>query len=367
VNFLAVNFIRTFGKDAWRANWAQIAFGEVRRAGFNTVANWSDWKRAREADFPFVYQLGFRFRKTPFIYRDFPDIYHPRFEAEAEEMAQPLGGTRGTRSLIGYFLQNEAAWSFTEEPPAAGMLFTTDTCRTREALADHLRGKYATEEALSRAWRMAVTFDRVARSRWSGPLTEHARKDLESFSTLMVNRLYGTIGRACRKADPNHLSLGTRFPGEPPGWSIAGIRGTVDVFSINCYKRRIPDSYRAISDTLGMPVMIGEWHFGALDAGLPGLANQQVRTQADRGRAFRVYQERALADPCCVGSHYFRLYDNPALGRADGENYNIGFLDVCNRPYEPLVAAARRTHERQYRVASGAERPYDDAPDYLGL
>ena len=41
-----------------------------------------------------------------------------------------------------------------------------------------------------------------------------------------------------------------------------------------------------------------------------------------------------------MGVHYFTLYDESALGRFDGENWNIGFLDVCNRPYEPLAAAA---------------------------
>jgi len=68
-----------------------------------------------------------------------------------------------------------------------------------------------------------------------------------------------------------------------------------------------------------------------------------------------------------VGAHWFTLYDEPAQGRFDGENYNIGFLDVCHRPYEPLAAAARATHERLYRVAAGEVPPYDDAPQYLPL
>jgi len=66
-----------------------------------------------------------------------------------------------------------------------------------------------------------------------------------------------------------------------------------------------------------------------------------------------------------VGAHYFTLYDQSALGRFDGENYNIGFLDVCNRPYEPLAEAARQSHERLYAVAAGELKPFDDAPEYL--
>ena len=49
----------------------------------------------------------------------------------------------------------------------------------------------------------------------------------------------------------------------------------------------------------------------------------------------------------------------------DGENYNIGFVDACHRPYEPLVEAARASHERLYRLACGEIEPLNDAPEYL--
>ena len=55
------------------------------------------------------------------------------------------------------------------------------------------------------------------------------------------------------------------------------------------------------------------------------------------------------------------------MDRFDGENYNIGFLDVCNRPYEALTQAARASHERLYPVAAGVQPPYNDEPVYLPL
>ena len=73
----------------------------------------------------------------------------------------------------------------------------------------------------------------------------------------------------------------------------------------------------------------------------------------------------AAAKPWCVGTHYFILYDESAIGRFDGECYNIGFSDVCNRPYEELCTAARASHERLYDVASGTAPPFADAPEYL--
>ena len=99
--------------------------------------------------------------------------------------------------------------------------------------------------------------------------------------------------------------------------------------------------------------------------GLPGSGIGHVRDQEDRGRAYRVYTEDAASKSYCVGVHYFTLYDESAIGRFDGENWNIGFLDVCNRPYEPLAKAARATHERLYQVATGEIAPYSIEPEYL--
>jgi hypothetical protein len=165
--------------------------------------------------------------------------------------------------------------------------------------------------------------------------------------------------------DPHHLNLGVRYYTVPPPWAAAGMRH-FDVFSMNCYRERVPaDETRQIAELLGMPVMVGEWHFGALDVGLPASGIGHVPDQAARGQAFRVYVEDAAAQPWCVGVPYFTLYDESALGRFDGENWNIGFVDVCNRPYAPLAEAARTTHERLYGVATGELAPYDETPTYL--
>ena len=101
--------------------------------------------------------------------------------------------------------------------------------------------------------------------------------------------------------------------------------------------------------------------------GLPASGIDHVRAQASRAQAFRIYTEDAAVKPWCVGVHYFTLYDQSAIGRFDGENYNIGFVDVCNRPYAPLADAARASHERLYQVATGQIAPYDDEPEYLPL
>ena len=109
------------------------------------------------------------------------------------------------------------------------------------------------------------------------------------------------------------------------------------------------------------PVIIGEFHFGALDRGLLGTGLRGVATQQQRGAAYRNYVEAAAAHPAIVGTHYFQLNDQHALGRFDGECWNIGFVDVCLKPYEELGDAARVTHERIHAVMDGSTRPHSEA------
>ena len=46
----------------------------------------------------------------------------------------------------------------------------------------------------------------------------------------------------------------------------------------------------------------------------------------------------------------------------DGENYNIGFVDVTDRPYPELVDAAKATHKRLLDVHSGKTPPFAERP-----
>jgi len=366
INYLAANFRRTFGDD-WHARWATIALGELRRLAFNTVANWSEWQIAREAGFPYVRPLRDPRARVPRVFRDFPDVFHRDFDEEAERFAAQLEETRDDPAFIGYFLMNEPTWGFASETPAVGMLFNTPACETRRALADFLRDKYGGDAALSAAWGMDVSLARVAEGEWRHRLTRAAEADLEAFSALMVQRLFAKLNAACKRADPNHLNLGMRYYTVPPRWAVEGMKGAFDVFSVNGYQQRVRPELGRLAEALDRPVMIGEWHFGALDVGLPASGIGHVPDQRARGQAYRVYLEDAAAKPWCVGVHWFTLYDESALGRFDGENWNIGFLDVCNRPYEPLCEAALQSHTRLYQVAQGDLAPYDDAPEYLPL
>ena len=269
VDYLRANFMRAFGPAKWRECWAQIVLGEMRGLGFNTVANWSEWQIAREAGMPYVRPLRENFTEMLCVFRDFPDVFSPRFDDICAMFAEQLKETRDDPAFIGYFMMNEPTWGFAQELPAEGMLFNCCFCHTRLALRDFLAKRYGGDIALAAAWGMSATLHALAEGEWHTPLTAAAKKDLADFSSLMVEHLFVGLSRACKQVDPHHLNLGIRYYTVPPPWAVAGMRA-FDVFSMNCYRQRVPTTeMAAISAALQLPIIIGEWHFGALDAGLP--------------------------------------------------------------------------------------------------
>jgi hypothetical protein len=131
-----------------------------------------------------------------------------------------------------------------------------------------------------------------------------------------------------------------------------------DVFSINMYLEK-PDGriINEITRRTGKPVMIGEFHHGAVDRGLPSTGIWGVASQAERGVAYRYYMEQGAALPSLVGIHLFQYNDQPVLGRFDGENYNIGLVDVCSRPYGEFTDRVRDVNGGIYEVVSGKRKP----------
>ena len=376
INYLQANLIRAFGPVQWYSAWSAIVLGGLRRIGFNTAGDWSDEGPPGRAGVPYVRPLDlfFAFERTPLVAGSFPDAFHPNLETDAAACARALVPTVGDPAMIGYFLTNEPSWDL----PALGMLRRTHACQSRRALADFLRGRYRDDAGLSAAWQMPATLDRVAEGAWTGergpqsrctgfggPFTPPALGDLTAFSTIMLKRMLSTFHDACRRADPDHLNLGVRWAGPPPEWAWRAMDG-LDVVSLNWYDQHVPPEGARISAELKRPVMIGEFHFGALDAGLPAAGLYGCVDQKQRGRAYRRYVEHAASQPWCVGAHWFTLYDNSAMGRfPNGEWNNSGFFDVCHRPYEPLCRAARATHKRLYAVAASTKRPFAGPVEYL--
>ncbi len=362
-NHAVANLIHAFG-DGWRDAWTRITAARLRAWGFNTVGNWSSQPFAAAAGLPWVYPMhDFPTTETR-LFRDFPDVFSPAYQKAADAFATQMAGLRDDRNLIGYFLRNEPEWAFVHDLDLAEELLETGfPSHSRDALIDMLAQRYGHGvERLNAVW--GTSFDRfealrepvIRARRFPG-----ARADLSAFSRQLVDRYVRIPSEAVRRVDPNHLNLGMRYAFLSSGDLLAG-SDCFDVFSINCYDVDPREAVEKAGAATGLPVMIGEFHFGGLDRGLSATGIRGAANQTERGIAYRAYVERAAASPHCVGTHYFQFCDQPALGRFDGENYNIGLVDVCQTPHAAFLDGVTACHRSLYRVASGAQPPSDRLP-----
>jgi len=305
------------------------------------------------------------------VFRDFPDVFAPEYRANAEAFAQQLSAFRDDKNLVGYFLRNEPLWAFGAFHLAEEMLLQAPARapHCRRALAAHLRATYAEDAALQSAWGGLVPgFDALADFYLADrdALSDAARADLGAFSRKMIDAYVRIPSEACRAVDPHHLNLGMRWAWIATDDLLAG-SDACDVFSMNTYEFQVDaDAVRRAAEASGRPVLIGEFHFGATDRGLPASGLKGVRTQAERGQAYQYFVEQAAALPDIIGTHYFQWNDQPLLGRFDGENWQIGVVDACHRPYPEFAGAVRETHGRIYDVAAGRRAPVAAPPEEAG-
>lgn len=322
-SFLTWNLQRRLGED-WVDRWIDLTVRRMESWGLNTIANWSDsrlWDAKRK---PYVIPL--RSWQTEVSYLGLPDVYSEGFVRLADELArEQCAPRRDDPWLLGYFLANEPPFT-QKELQTAEMILAGPETATKAALL-----KWLEEE------------DSPERRR--------------EFIDRAFERYVEITSAAVLRHDPNHLNLGMRGGGRPTSAEIRAARA-FDVYSVNIYSEVVSkERVQQVSELTGKPLLIGEFHFGTPGRGLSaGLV--QVRDEAERGVAYRRYVEQAFAMPELIGVHWFQWADQPATGRFDGENYNIGLVDVTDRPYGKLVDAMKRTHRRIYAVHAGELEPY---------
>jgi hypothetical protein len=316
-SFYTWNLTRRFGPD-WTRKWIDQTLDRMLAWGFNTIGNWSDARLQAPKRMPYVVtSQGWGINGPMGV----PDVYAPEFAQMVERAAAAqCDARRNDPYLLGYFLGNEPPWPGRESVAVDAVLAGPAT-----ALQKELKTFLAASDTPGRR---------------------------REFLIQTYGKFVETVSAAIRKHDPNHMNLGLRFGSSAPP-EIVSASKVFDIYSLNSYSytvnQREIDKVRQLIDK---PVLIGEFHFGTPGRGMtPGL--KQVASQEERGVAYRYYVENAAADPSIVGAHWFEWVDEPSTGRFDGENYNIGLLDVTDRPYQELVDAAHATHLRLFDVHSG--------------
>lgn len=358
-SFEQANLYRAFGED-WYGKWKRMIPGQLRKYGMNTLGNWSDEKLLGTTGTPYVTSLPHFPGTEQTIFRDFPDVFSEEYRRNARKSARALEARKDDPLMIGYFLRNEPAWAFVDHLVLADeVLYNPAQTACRRELIRTLAKKYGEIGRLNDAWNSSfASFEDLKGSlAHVSERTEASCRDMHEFSRRMMEEYVGVPARACREVDQNHMILGMRWawisdPDVICGWE------NFDVFSINCYSfDPTPAIQNVVELGVDLPVMIGEFHFGALDAGPTSTGLEGVAGQRDRGIAYRRYVERVASHPHGVGCHYFQCYDQFVLGRFDGENYNIGLFDICSQPYPEMMQAVRACSAGIYEVAAGEKEP----------
>ncbi len=320
-SFYTWNLYRRYGSD-WYQKWMDLTVRRMDSWGINTIGNWSDATLGGSHRKAYVATLRGWGIETGIM--GMPDVYAPDYIAKVDSAAaQQCAQRKDDPYLLGYFLGNELPWP-NRESELVNIILSGAETPMQAALKTYLSGGDTPER------RKAFVY--------------------ETFSKFL-----SIVNAAVRKHDPNHLNLGLRYGGTPPD-DIIKASLDFDVFSLNIYGYDTNAKLKRVYDLTGLPIIIGEFHFGTPGRGLaPGLA--QTRNPEERGAAYRYYVENAAAYPALIGTHWFQWIDQPPTGRNDGENYNIGFLDVTDRPYTELIDAARGTFKRLFYVHSGKETP----------
>lgn len=368
-DFFRANARRKYGDDC-DARFHDTAGRRLRSWGLNTIANWSSPESWRLRRVP--YTIPVHLPRIPMLVASshmkaglekkkwFPDPFAPKFREVLEQKLLELAEFKDDPWLLGVFIHNELPWSLGN--PWRGnrgtgigaiSLRTDGILAVKRALVEHLEATYATVADLNRAWGTDLsTWDAcLAPLDLTDEQQQKAQTDLATLDQLIARQYF----RVCREAMDAHmpgvLYLGCRFSGMYSADIVRVAAEYCDVVSFNIYDE-LPTGRTAdeLATEMDFPVVIGEFHFGALDRGMfdPGL--RRARDQAERAEKYVAYLRAAVTAPWCVGAHWFQYLDQALTGRRDGENYNIGFVDATDDPYPEMRAAAREFHRELYRI-----------------
>ncbi len=365
LNFAGVNLKRVYG-DRWKEKWEEIAMRSLKGSGINSQGNFPGLHvNDGHESLPYVRELpGFPMTRT-LIFRDFPDVLSQEYRENARAYAAQLKEWRDDSWLIGYFLRNEPEFNFVENLVIADEVLRSPalTCCKR-GLIEFLKERYHTAEALNAAWGADFGDLSDLEKPIDGCLKRFpkAEGDLRAYSVFLIREYSRIPSEACRAVDPCHLNLGLR-------WSKANNRDMMagweyfDVFSINCYDFDPTGDMDFVKNAgVDLPILMGEFHSGALDRGLTATGLKGVPDQKQRAVMYRHYVEKAAAHPYGVGAHWFQYNDQFCLGRFDGENYQIGMVDICMQPCAELMEAARESAAVLYEVKNGEREAFDQEP-----
>lgn len=350
-DFSSANCYRKYGEGYYDL-FADLAHRRLRSWGLNTIANSSDKQICLMDRTP--YTDRFELKSKPIAgshdgWWPFRDPFDPSFRADVRRLMAEHKAEMDDPWCFGFFVDNELSWGGPTDLAAWTLESPADQAAKGE-FRNRMQAKFGTIEKLNAQWGSAY-------ASWESFLTETRRPgkgaeaDLAEFTLAIADAYFKNIREEFKAAAPNKLYMGCRFAGRGPEFAVKVAARHCDLVSYNIYAKHLDDF--KLPEGVDKPVIIGEFHFGALDRGLfhPGLI--KLESQEERGRTYVQYVTSALKHPNVVGVHWHQFGDQATTGRFDGENFQVGFVDCCDTPYPETIAGIREVGYRLYEIRSG--------------
>lgn len=367
-SFYRANLERRYGEtspESYLRKWEEVTLDRMKAWGFTSFGNWVDPAFYPNEQVPYFangWIIGDFKTLQPLNARwsAMPDFYDPVFRERAVATISVIAEeVKASPWCIGIFIDNEKAWGELEGSVEARYGVITDALSkdaakspAKKAFTDHLKAQYGSIEKLNTAWETDIADwadfeDGVTFETYSD---QHA-EDLSKMLEMLGEQYFAVVTDVLKEYLPDHLYMGARMAnwGMPPEIIKASVKYS-DVLSFNIYEDGVQPKHWAFLEEVDLPTVIGEFHIGTTkSSGLysPGIVS--AYDEADRVEAYKTYMQSVVDNPYFVGAHWFQYMDEPLTGRTyDGENANIGFVNVADIPYPELIEAAKEFNTNLY-------------------
>lgn len=350
--YFGLLFYPTF--DAW---WAASS-ARAKKWGFNTVGGWGDDRAIAKKEMPYVVSLHL----GAMVGAPWVDVSTEESLKIIRPFIEPLVNNRNEPLLIGYFLDNELGWYDDAVFDYYGSLPYTD--RSKKKLFEMLQVEYKGDLRLFlqdfKVQPKPKKFTSLKNKLTLLTSLPGRRPNvIYAFLEWVAGEYYRVLAEEVKKADPNHLLMGDRYPSYYTQPVVRAAGKYMDLISVNfnTYAQSgwiSPAFFDGIYRLAGKPVLVGEFYAAAME-NRTGNKNTSgpfliVQTQKERAAGASSMAEQMIRLPYMVGYHWFQWSDEPPLGRGDGEDFNMGLVDIKDKPYEELTEALTRVNHDMARL-----------------
>ncbi|MDF7825440.1 hypothetical protein P4B35_15545 [Pontiellaceae bacterium B12227] len=314
--------------------WAKETYALMKENGFNTMGRWSESDAFKAAGVPVPWCNTTSFAKEydkrrPLTNgeRGFPNETLPVFDPEWLEFCKryaedQVSHLQDDHWLIGHFSDNEIP-------------FRPDALE-----------KYLSLPSDDAGYKGAVVWMRENKVKQSKVKDEEVQM---AFLKHVARLYYETVASALKKADPNHLYLGSRLHGRCINEATVSAAGACDIISINYYHRWEPEEDRMEDWEAwsGRPFFVSEFYamkVSRKDIPSDVGAGFRVLNHEDAAAFYHTHTVSLLKDvPSCVGWHWFKYAD-------DTPEWQKGIISKDGNVHQILLNGMKVINEQAYAL-----------------